>query len=52
MKKLDYLQFYYGGEYTKESIEIPDDALVFKINNNKVSYCYRERLWNGSFWNL
>lgn len=47
MKKLNYLQFYYGGEYTKESIEIPDDALVFKINNNKVSYCYKEKdIWS------
>lgn len=46
MKKLDYLQFYYGGEYTKESIEIPDDALVFKMNN-KVSYCYKEKdIWS------
>ncbi len=47
MKKLDYLQFYYRGEYTKESIEIPDDALVFKINNNKVSYRYKEKdIWS------
>lgn len=47
MKKLDYLQFYYGGEYTKESIEIPDDALVFKMNNNKVSYRYKEKdIWS------
>ena len=47
MKKLDYLQFYYGGEYTKESIEIPDDALVFKMNNNKVSYHYKEKdVWS------
>lgn len=47
MKKLDYLQFYYGGEYTKESIEIPNDALVFKMNNNKVSYRYKEKdIWS------
>lgn len=47
MKKLNYLQFYYGGEYTKESIEIPDDALVFKMNNNKVSYHYKEKdVWS------
>lgn len=47
MKKLDYLQFYYGGEYTKESIEIPDDALVFKINNNKISHRYKEKdVWS------
>lgn len=46
MKKLDYLQFYYGGEYTKESIEIPDDALVFKMNN-KVSYHYKAKdIWS------
>lgn len=47
MKELDYLQFYYGGEYIKESIEIPDDALVFKINSNKVSYRYKEKdIWS------
>lgn len=46
MKKLDYLQFYYGGEYTKESIEIPDDSLVFKITN-KVSHHYKEKdVWS------
>lgn len=38
MKKLDYLQFYYGGKYTKEPIEIPDDALVFKVTNFHISY--------------
>lgn len=47
MKKLDYLQFYYSGKYTKESIKIPDDALVFKMNNNKVSYRYKEKdIWS------
>lgn len=33
MKKLDYLQFYYEGDYDEESIEIPNDALVFKVSN-------------------
>lgn len=42
MKRLDYLQFYYGGEYTKESIEIPDDALVFKVTNFNISYKYND----------
>ena len=47
MKKLDYLQFYYGGEHTKESIEIPDDSLVFKMNNNKVRYRYKAKdIWS------
>lgn len=38
MKKLDYLQFYYDGEYTQESVEIPDDSLIFKVANFHISY--------------
>lgn len=43
MKKLDYLQFYYGAEYDQESINIPENSLVFKILNNNISYRYREK---------
>lgn len=42
MKKLDYLQFYYGGEYIEESIEIPDDALVFKVSNLHISHKFND----------
>lgn len=40
MKKLNYLQFYYGGKYVEESIKIPDNALIFKVTNFHISYEY------------
>lgn len=43
MKKLDYLQFCYGGDYSEESIKISDDSLVFKVNNNKGGYRYKAK---------
>lgn len=43
MKKLDYLQFCYGGDYSEESIDISDDSLVFKVNNNKAGYRYKAK---------
>lgn len=47
MKKLDYLQFYYGGDYSEKSIEISDNSLIFKVNNNKVSYHYKAKdIWS------
>lgn len=43
MKNLSYLQFYYGNKYNKESINIPEDSLVFRITNNNVQYLYKEK---------
>lgn len=43
MKKLDYIQLYMKGKHTKESIEIPDNSLVFKITNNITEHYYREK---------
>lgn len=42
MKKLDYLQFYYSGEYIQESVEVPDDALIFKVANSHISYKHND----------